>query len=683
MRSTQTSYLLSFLILAAAPPAVAQQPTPAADRFGLRDIFELERATQPAISPDGSRIVFARSGFDIMKDRAQSTLWIIDADGNNLRPLLTPGRSAGAPRWSRDGSRLAFVSTTNGTSQIFIRWMDDGQEAMLTHLREAPGALAWSPDGRWIAFSMFIPETPKPFVELPSMPEGADWGPPIKFIDQLNYRADGQGYLRSGHEHLFLLPVEGGTPRQLTSGPFDHGLPQWTPDGSALLFSANRHPDGEYDPNNSEIYQVSVATGAITVLTDRHGPDQEPTISPDGRTIAYTGFDDRYQGYQVARLYLMNRDGTGSRLVSGRFDRDVGNLNWGSDGRGLYFQYDDLGDTKVAFMSLTGEVTDLASGVGGLDLGRPYSGAAYSVASTGRIAFTHTAPDHPADLAVSARGEPVRRLTRLNDDLFGAKKLGRVEELWWQSSFDQRRVQGWIVTPPDFDPAKKYPLILEIHGGPFANYGTRFTSEIQLYAAAGYVILYSNPRGSTSYGEEFGNLIHHDYPNHDYEDLMSGVDAVIAKGYVDSGNLFVTGGSGGGVLTAWIVGHTDRFRAAVVAKPVINWYSFVLNADQPGFFYKYWMPGYPWENLEHYMRRSPISYVGNVTTPTMLMTGEVDWRTPSSEAEQFYAALRIRKVPTAMVRIPDASHGIAQKPSNLVAKVAYILGWFEKYRGAR
>ncbi len=223
-------------------------------------------------------------------------------------------------------------------------------------------------------------------------------------------------------------------------------------------------------------------------------------------------------------------------------------------------------------------------------------------------------------------------------------------------------------------------MILEIHGGPFASYGSVYSAEIQAYAAAGYVVLYSNPRGSTSYGEEFGNLIHHDYPNHDYDDLMSGVDAVIKKGFVDDKNLFVTGGSGGGVLTAWIVGKTDRFKAAVVAKPVINWYSFVLYADGVQFFSKYWFAKKPWEDPESYLKRSPLSYVGNVNTPTMLLTGEQDFRTPIAESEQFYAALKLENVETAMVRIPGASHGIANKPSNLVAKIASVLAWFEKYK---
>ena len=317
-----------------------------------------------------------------------------------------------------------------------------------------------------------------------------------------------------------------------------------------------------------------------------------------------------------------------------------------------------------------------------MSLGRPYGGGSWSVADNGRFAFTQSSPDRPAEVAVGSRDRPgdVRRITDLNADLLAHKELGEVEELWYESSHDGRPVQGWIMKPPEFDASRRYPLILEIHGGPFANYGPRFAAELQLYAAAGYVVLYTNPRGSTSYGEEFGNLIHHAYPGQDYDDLMSGVDAVIGRGYVNPDQLFVTGGSGGGVLSAWIVGKTDRFRAAVVQKPVINWYSFVLYADAPATFWRYWFPGPPWDHVEHYMARSPISLVGNVATPTMLHTGEQDHRTPIPEREQYYAALKIRGVPSALVRVPDASHGIANRPSNLIEKVAYVLGWFEKWR---
>jgi acylaminoacyl-peptidase len=652
-------------------------------RFTPLDVFQLEFASDPQIAPDGGRVVYVRNGFDIMKDRGRSALWMIRADGSDHRALTDGTTGARSPRWSPDGDRLAYVSSADGSSQIWARWMDTGQETKLTTLTKSPGELAWSPDGRWIAFTMFVPGEPAdPIASLPPKPEGADWGPPIRVVERLQYRADGAGYLENGFTHVFVLPAEGGTPRQITSGPYHHGgMPAWAPDGRHLLISANRLPDWEYVPQGSEVYEVSVADGAIRALTDRKGPDGSPRVSPDGRQIAYLGYDDREQGYQLTRLYVMNRDGSGQRLVTGSFDRDVGGIVWSADGRGLFFQYDEEGNTKVGYVTLDGRVQTVTGDVGGLSLGRPYPGGQFSVADGGAIAFTHSRPDHPADVAVVSAGQPVERLTRLNDDLFSHKRLGDVEELRYRSSFDDRPVQGWLVKPPDFDPARKYPLILEIHGGPFLNYGDRFAAEIQLYAAAGYVVLYTNPRGSTSYGEEFGNLIHHNYPGQDYDDLMSGVDAAIAKGYVDPEQLFVTGGSGGGVLSAWIVGHTDRFRAAVVQKPVINWFSFALNADGPSFFWRYWFPGYPWDHPDHYLKRSPIAYVGNVTTPTMLITGEEDYRTPISESEQFYTALKIRKVPAALVRVPDASHGIASKPSNLIAKIAYVLGWFERYRG--
>ena len=395
--------------------------------------------------------------------------------------------------------------------------------------------------------------------------------------------------------------------------------------------------------------------------------------------IAFTGNDDSFQGYQISNLYVMNVDGTGVKNLTADLDRDAGNPQWEGNGQGIYFQYDEFGDTKVGYAALTGKIRTVIEGLGGLDLGRPYIAGTFTVSSNNRIAFTQGGAEHPADLAVWNAGT-TKRLTAINDDIFAFRKIGKTEEIWWESSFDQTRVQGWIVTPPDFDPTKKYPFILEIHGGPFAMYGPSFAYEIQAYAAEGYVVFYTNPRGCMGYGQEFGNSIHHDYPNHDYEDLMSGVDSVIAKGYVDTENLFVTGGSGGGVLTAWIVGKNNRFKAAVVAKPVINWTSFVLHADSPAFFAKYWFGKMPWEDQENYWRRSPLSLVGNVKTPTMLLTGEQDFRTPISESEQYYTALKLVGVESAMVRIPNASHGLVGRPSMLMSKTASILSWFNHYR---
>jgi len=681
MRRFRIPPAVSAMILAAAAALPANGQVAKGDRFEPLDVFQLEWAADPQISPDGGRVVFVRSGHDVMSDDPTSVLWIMNADGSSQRPLTASDRRVGSPRWSPDGSRLAFVAGGEHGSEIFVRWMDSGQETMVTRVTESPAGLAWSPDGSSIAFSMFVPSAADPsFARLTAVPDGGDWGPPFKVIHRMRYRADGRGWLRNGHSHLFVVPSDGGTPRQLTNGEFDDGgRLSWTPDGRFLVFSANRgKPDEE--PLNSEVWTVSVADGTIRALTDRFGPDESPVVSPDGRLIAYTGFDDRIQGYQVTKLYVMNRNGGDSHVLTADLDRDVQDPVWAADGRSLRFQYDDQGNTRIGSVDLNGVVRDLAENVGGLELGRPYAAGQFSLAENGALAFTHGTPDHPADVAVRRDGGTVERLTHLNDDLFAQKRLGPVEEIWWNSSFDDRRIQGWIMKPPDFDASHDYPLLLEIHGGPFANYGGRFAAELQLYAAAGYVVLYANPRGSTSYGEEFGNLIHHAYPGNDYDDLMSGVDAVIAEGYIDESQLFVTGGSGGGVLSAWIIGRTDRFRAAAVQKPVINWYSFVLYSDNPSFFWKYWFPGPPWEHQEHYMARSPISLVGNVKTPALLITGEQDFRTPIPEIEQYYAALKIHGVETVMVRVPDASHGIANKPSNLVAKVQYVLGWFDRYR---
>ena len=420
--------------------------------------------------------------------------------------------------------------------------------------------------------------------------------------------------------------------------------------------------------------------GRIRALTTRNGPDHSPAVSPDGQRIAYVGYEDRLRTYQVSELRVMNADGSEARTVTAGLDRSVKNPVWAADGHRIYFQYDDEGNTKVAFTTLDGEVATLGGSGGGRSWGLPYASGSFSVADDGSFAFNRTRPDRPGEVAIGAPGEAVRKLTALNEDLLAGRELGAVEEIRWESSFDKRSVHGWIVKPPGFDPARKYPLILEIHGGPIAHYGDRFSAEMQMFAAAGYVVLYANPRGSTSYGEEFGDLLYHAYPGGDYEDLMSGVDAVIARGYVDEDNLFVTGGSAGGIMTAWIVGKTDRFRAAVSEKPVINWISKTLTADNWFGYFGNRYEGLPWEDPEPYWKFSPLSLAGNVSTPTMILTGTADLRTPLSESYQLFHALKFRGVDTAVVRVPGASHDMSVRPSQLIAKVANQLAWFKTYQ---
>lgn len=671
-------YLHTLLLTLFAPLIVAANDA----RFQNTDIFELEIASDPQISPDGESVAYVRQSMDIMTDRARSNIWLVDVSGGGHRPILSGTDSFSSPRWSPDGSRLAYVSSAEGRGpEIYVRWMDTGQTALITNLQSTPGNITWSPDGAQIAFSALVVDEAPTLATPPAKPEGAEWAPPVVVIDRVIYRSDGRGYLEHGFTQVFVVPADGGTPRQLTDGAFNHGGDMsWSPDGARIVISANRNEDWEFDRANTDLWSIDVETAELTQLTDRRGPDNAPAHSPNGAWIAYLGYDDRRMQYHNANVYVMStRDGD-IRELTGDFDRSIGGVQWAGASNRLYIQYDDRGKRHLGTLGMNGDIRPLADDVGSTSIGRPYTSGGFSVAADGSYAYSATSPYRPADVAAGRRGGAPRRLTTLNDDLLAHRELGAVEEITWQSSVGDYEVQGWIVHPPGFDPGRRYPLILEIHGGPHTAYGPHFTAEVQLFAAAGYVVLYTNPRGSTSYGYDFANEIHHNYPGQDYDDLISGVDAVIARGYVDDSQLFVTGGSGGGVLTAWIVGNTDRFAAAVVAKPVINWASMTLYSDIHTFIPFYWFDRMPWEDPDSYWRRSPLSLVGNVTTPTMLLTGEADFRTPMPESEQYYQALKLRKVDSALVRVPEASHGIAARPSHLIAKVDNILAWFERYR---
>ena len=646
------------------------------------DIFSIQVASDPQISPDGKRVVYVRQSADISSDHRISNLWIINFDGSEHRPLTTGTYNDASPRWSPDGTRLAYVSDRDGKPQLYVRWMDSGETAKLTDLENPPSSISWSPDGKQLAFTSLVSATPPKIATLPAAPEGAKWAEPPKVYEDLIYRFNGPGYLKAAYSQVFVVAADGGAPRQLTSGNFPHGQaemggsnPIWSPEGKSLIFSMNGTTNFEYEPLHTELFEINVSDGSLKQLTHRNGPNEAPEISPDGKLIVYTGFDDRYQGHQTTYLYLANRDGSNPHPITSKLDRDAQHPRWAADGKGIFFTYADQGDTKLAYLSIApdGSPKVLADHLN--------ADGSFTISKSGAFAVQYDAPSDPGDVAVGTSSNPkVNVLTSLNRELFSARKPGTVEELWYESSVDKRKIEGWIVKPPNFDAAKKYPLILLIHGGPFSNYGDRFMLNAQIMAAKGYVVLYTNPRGSTSYGEEFSNLIHHAYPGDDFYDLNSGVDSILAKGYIDADNLFVVGGSGGGVLTCWMIGRTNRFRAAASLFPVINWYSWVLTSDLPSFGTLYWFTGNPWDEPDEYMKRSVISLVKNVKTPTLLMTGEEDFRTPISEAEQYYAALKLLKVESALVRFPGEPHGLSRRPSHQVAGNVYILNWFDSHR---
>jgi len=678
MRTAYFAAIAAFSFVAPLSAAVPDAPTPL---FEGRDLFGLQWATDPQIRPDGGTVAYVRNSYDVMTDKRRQAIWLVDVTTGKQSPLIAGTGTHSFPRWSPDGTRLAYVSSADGHAQLYVYWLQNGTSSRITDLTDAPEDIAWSPDGRSIAFMLFTHDSAPEMGKAPPKPEGANWAEPLVVITDVNYRADGQGALKPGYTHAFVVAADGGAPRQLTFGAYNESGPiSWAQDGRSIYVTGNRIEGWEREPVNTEIYEVPVAGGAMKPLTTRNGPDSAPVVSPDGKQIAYLSFEDKFRGYENFELYVMDRDGRNARSLTSKLDRTIDSADWAADGRSLFVQYDDRGVTQVARVSLDGKVTPVASGLSGSGLDRPYSGGEFSVAKNGSVAFTSGDPSSPSNVSV-ARGGRNTQLTHLNEEFLRAKTLGAVQPLEVKSSFDQNAVGAWMVTPPGFDPAKKYPLILEIHGGPYASYGPTFSTDYQLYAAAGYIVLYTNPRGSTSYGEAFANLIQHDYPDHDYDDLMSAVDAAIARGFVDPNNLFVTGGSGGGVLTAWIVGRTDRFRAAVTQKPVINWTSFTLTTDMYTGVPKYWFAKTPWEDPTEYWKRSPLSLVGNVKTPTMVVVGDQDLRTPVADSEQYYQALQLRKVPTALVKIPGASHGgIAARPSQSAAKASAILAWFEKYR---
>lgn len=668
--STSPRWRLTALLLSAlcVAPALLAAQQPGADRLTIADYLSWQDVSNPQLSPDGQQILYTRTWIDGVKDSRESALWLMNSDGTRSR-FLAKGSNAS---WSPDGTRIAFLAPGEpGGSQVYVRWMDaEGATSQITRLVESPSDVNWSPDGTHLSFQMQVPHREAWPLDMPAPPKGAKWTEAPRIVTTVKYRADRQGFLPDGFTQLFVVSADGGTPRQVTSGDWNQTGGTWTPDGKALLFSANRVPDWEYAWRESDIYKVDVTTGVTTQLTTRRGPDGNATPSPDGRLIAYTGYDSTDATWQDAALYIMNADGSNPRALTADLDRSPAGLKWAADNGGIYFTVQENGSSNLHYVSVTGAhrvVTEGAHVLNVSDIGR--SGLAVGTRST---------PTEPNDLVAFNVRTPAQRrqLTSMNADLLQGKTLATTEEIWY-TSVDGMRIQGWIVKPPAFDPAKKYPLMLEIHGGPHSMYNVGFSFSRQDHAAHDFVILYTNPRGSTGYGSAFGNAIKNAYPGKDFDDLMAGVDTVINRGYIDTNRLYVFGCSGGGVLTSWIVGHTNRFSAASANCPVTNWLSFVGITDGSSWYRNF--EKLPWEDPSEHLRRSPLMYVGNVRTPTMLMTGVNDLRTPMPQTEEFYEALKILKVPTAMIRFNDEWHGTSSNPSNFMRTQAFLRSWFARW----
>lgn len=683
-------------------------PALAADKRVMTevDLFKFTWIADPQISPDGSRVAFVRVWVNQKADRYDTALWIVPTSGGPSRPL-TSGPRDSSPRWSPDGKRLAFNRSAEKEgrpqpSQIYLLTFEGGEAQPLTEMPRGAGGIDWSPDGKTILFSSAEESNAEESaMESEMKDKTSERKSDVRVITRAVYRSNGAGYLNpKSHSHLWTVSVPDSPgqmpkPRQITRGRFDEGNASWFVDGSRIYFVSNRVLEPYYEPQRTDLYSVAQDGSDEKKVLNFDGGMRGYRFSPDGRRIAFGGTAGHKPvlSYTQPDLFVMNNEPNATpKNLTVSYDFDIGGgiggdqraprgggggggVIWSRDGRSLYVNVAEHGRANLKRIdAATGKVEALTSG--------DHEVQSYTATSdASKMALLVSSSVNIGDIFLldTASGR-MTQLTRINDELFSQINLTHPEEIWY-TSFDGKKIQAWIQKPPNFDSSKKYPFILEIHGGPHAAYGFNFTHEFQWMAAKGYVVLYTNPRGSTSYGQDFGNIIQHNYPGDDYKDLMAGVDEVVKRGYIDTNRLGVTGGSGGGVLTNWTVGHTTRFRAAVSQRSIADWAGFWYTADFT-LFTPTWFRAAPWEDPEDFVKRSPITYVKNITTPMMFIEGEADWRTPANEGgEVMFRALKYRKIPTVMVRFPNESHDLSRSgaPWHRIERLQHIINWFDKY----
>jgi len=696
---------MSLRLALCAALLVTPAALPGADRRPITetDLFRFVWVTDPQISPDGKRVAFVRVTVNKKKDGYETAVWVASTDGSEAPRAFTSGPQDASPRWSPDGKWLAFTRALEKDgkpqpAQLHVIPGGGGESRALTDLPKGGGSPEWSPDSATIAFTSTTndQDLAKKARQDSGKKDDAERDSDVRVITRAVYRFNGRGYLdrdRPGHVWAVAL-AEGATPRPVTKGEFDEANVTWSPDGKEILFTSNRDKEPYYHDDDSDLYAVAAAGGEPRRVASIEGPIGDFAFSPDGRRIAFRGVPNGHptRSFDQPDLFVVDRaPGSPPKNLTTAYDYDVGSgltgdqraprggspsvLAWTKDGSAIVTRTAARGRANLQrFDAATGAVTAVTSG------DQEVMSASATPDAT-RFALVVSTPTAIGDLFVlDATTSEKRQLTRFNDALFAELNLTAPEEITYPS-FDGRKIQAWVQKPPDFDTAKKYPLILNIHGGPHAAYGYTFDHEFQWMAAKGYVVLYPNPRGSSAYGQEFGNVIQYHYPGDDYKDLMAGVDELIRRGTVDPQRLGVTGGSGGGILTNWTITQTGRFAAAVAQRSIADWAGFWYTADFT-LFTPQWFRGAPWEEPADFAARSPITRIAKVTTPLMLIEGEADYRTPPADGgEQMFRALKYLKKPTVMVRFPDESHELSRsgKPWHRVERLQHIVAWFDRY----